>query len=252
MTFSTADAFLGGRLRLHQPRQGDRAGMDAVLLAAACPARPGEAVLELGCGNGAAILCLCARVPGIAATGLERNPQAAALARLNAAGNGVALTVVEGDLGAMPAVLREAVFDHVIANPPYFGPGTRAADPGRAAARQEETPLAAWIDAALRRLRPGGSVTVIARADRLADLLGPLAGRAGEIAVLPVAARAGRAAGRVIVGARKGRRGALRLLAPLVLHAAPAHLRDCEDLTAQAQAVLRDGGALPLVFNQGG
>ena len=43
-----ANGFLGGRLRLWQPARGYRSGADAVMLAAACPARPGERVLELG------------------------------------------------------------------------------------------------------------------------------------------------------------------------------------------------------------
>lgn len=244
------DAFLGGRLLLRQPLAGDRAGMDAVLLAAACPARPGEAVLELGCGSGAAILCLGARVPDLVLTGLERQAEAAALARENADANGIALTVIEGDLAAMPAALRAAAFDHVIANPPYFAAGTPAADRRRSAARHEETPLPTWIDAALRRLRPGGRLTLIQRADRLAEVLAALGTRAGDAAILPVAPRAGRPAGRVIVGARKGSRGPLRLLAPFVLHAQAAHLRDGEDLTPGAQAVLREGAALSPGCNQ--
>ncbi|KAB2877432.1 MAG: methyltransferase, partial [Albidovulum sp.] len=42
----TADAFLGGRLTIAQPRAGYRAAADPVLLAAAVPARAGQAVLE--------------------------------------------------------------------------------------------------------------------------------------------------------------------------------------------------------------
>ena len=77
----THDAFLGGRLRLWQPRQGYRAGMDAVLLSASVPANKGERVLELGCGVGTAILCLGTRVEGVDLTGVERDAAFAALAR---------------------------------------------------------------------------------------------------------------------------------------------------------------------------
>ena len=80
----TEDSLLGGRVRLRQPQVGLRAGHDAVLLAAAVPARPGERVLELGCGSGAAFLCLAARVPDLDIVAVEREPALAALARDNA------------------------------------------------------------------------------------------------------------------------------------------------------------------------
>lgn len=242
----TDDAFLGGRVRLWQPVAGYRAAMDPVLLAAAVPARPGEAVLDLGCGAGAAALCLGARVPGVVLAGLELQADYAALARANAARNGTALEVTEGDVAQMPAVLRARVFDHVLTNPPYYGAtGPAAADAGRDRALREALPLADWIAAGLRRVRPGGRITVIQAADRLGEVLAALSPAAGSVAVLPIAPREGRAARRVIVAARKGGRGALRLLPPFVLHAAPSHAGDGEDFTDAARAVLRDGAALP-------
>ncbi|HRO14206.1 MAG TPA: methyltransferase [Paracoccus sp. (in: a-proteobacteria)] len=241
-----ADAFLGGRLRIAQPARGYRAGADAVMLAASCPARTGQRVLELGCGAGVALLCLGARVPGLALTGLEREPGMAALAQANADANGIAARIVAGDLAGMPAGLRTEGFDQVIANPPFFAAGPRAPEAQRAAARHEETPLEAWIDAALRRLVPGGGLTLIHRAEALDRILIALAGRAGDAAVLPVAARQGREAGRVLIGARKGARGPLRLLPPFVMHENPAHLTDTEDLTAPAQAVLRHAAPIGL------
>lgn len=242
----TQDGFLGGRLRVLQPRRGYRAATDPVLLAAAVAVRPGQAVLELGCGAGVASLCLAARVAGLSLAGLEVQPAYADLARRNAVLNGVALEVIEGDLEAPPAALAGRGFDHVIANPPYYSPaGTGAADPGRDRALREATPLAAWIGFGLRRLRPGGWLTLIQSADRLPELLVALAGRgAGSIAVLPLAPREGRPARRVILRARKGGRGAFRLAAPVVLHEGPAHDGDRESHSALARAVLREGAAL--------
>ncbi len=241
----SCDSFLGGRLRIWQPKQGYRAAMDPVLLAAACPAQPGQSVLELGCGAGVAVLCLAARVPGISLVGVEIQPDYAELARRNAAGNGVALEVTEGDIAHLPAGLRTRSFDHVIANPPYYPThaGTAARDAGRERALREETPLSLWFEVALRRLKPGGWLTMIQSADRLADMLA-LKG-AGSITILPVAPRAGREASRVILRARKGGRAPLRLLAPFILHEGDRHERDGESFAPAAQAVLRAGSGIP-------
>lgn len=248
MTFAeaglTCDALLGGRLRLWQPRAGYRAATDPILLAAAVPARAGEAVLELGCGAGAALLALGLRVPGLNLTGVELQPEYADLARRNAAGNGLAATIHQADLTALPPELRRP-FDRVLMNPPFFDPAAPGAlDAGRDTAQREATPLAAWLEAGLRRLAPGGWLTVIHRAERLPGILAALAGPAGDFAVRPLAPRAGRPAGRVIVQARKGARGPFRLLAPLVLHDGPAHPGDRDHFTAEARAILRDGAPL--------
>ena len=159
---TTEDAFLGGRLVLHQPARGYRAGTDPVLLAAAVPATPGQSVLELGCGVGTAALCLMARVPGLDVTGVELQPDYADLARRNAARNALPLGVVTADLARLPDDLRQRAFDHVIANPPYFDPARSlpARDDGKATAFAGDTPLAVWIDTALRRLAPGGRLVI--------------------------------------------------------------------------------------------
>src|SRR3954471_22182461 len=86
----TDDAVLGGRLRLRQPRRGHRVGHDAILLAAAADAGPGDHVVDLGAGVGAAGLALAVRQPGVNLTLLEVDPELAALASENAVRNGLA------------------------------------------------------------------------------------------------------------------------------------------------------------------
>jgi tRNA1(Val) A37 N6-methylase TrmN6 len=245
----TDDAFLGGALQILQPRDGYRAATDPVLLAAACPARLGDSVLELGCGAGVAILSLGRRVPGLSLSGLERQPAYADLARRNAVRNGIPLEVVEGDLSDMPVALRRS-FDLVIANPPFFpaGSGTSASDPGREAAQREETPLSAWIDAATRRLAPRGWLTLIHEAARLPDILGAIDNRLGSVSVLPLAPRMDRPATRILLRARKGGHAAFRLLAPFVLHDGARHDADRDSFSAQAQAILRRGEAMNSPF----
>ncbi|GAB4286184.1 MAG: methyltransferase [Roseovarius sp.] len=243
----TCDEFLGGRLRILQPAGGYRAGIDPVLLAAGVPARAGQSVLDLGCGVGVATLCLGRRVPGLRLAGLELQPDYADLARRNAVANGIALEVVTGDLTAMPASLRARRFDHVIANPPYFDARRRtaAADPGRETALAGETPLAAWVAQAARRCAPGGHVSMILAAERLPELLEHAARHLGSLELLPLVPRPGGLARRVLLRARKGGRAPLRLHHGWVLHRGTRHETDGDDYTAQTQAILRAGAALP-------
>ena len=243
-TALTRDVFLGGRLAIWQPREGYRAATDPVLLAAAVPARAGQSVLELGCGAGVALLSLGLRVPHLVLNGVERQPVYADLARRNAAENGLQAAITEADLTALPPDLRQG-FDHVLANPPYYRAGSPAArDAGRDQALREETPLAHWVEAGLKRVKPGGHLTMIHLADRLPEILCAVIGKAG-VMVRPLTPRMGREAGRVLVLAKKGGRAPFRLLAPLVLHEGASHLADRDDFSPEARAVLRDGQAIP-------
>lgn len=242
----TCDAYLGARVQLFQPKRGYRAGIDPVLLAASVPAKPGHTVLDLGCGAGAASLCLHARVAGLEITGVERQAQYADLATRNAQENQARMLVVTADLSELPSDLRQQQFTHVIANPPYFpSDGRRAAqDKGREAARGEETTLDTWIDVASKRLAPLGYLHVIQRVERLADLIHAAHFRLGSLEVLPITGRQGRPAHLVILRARKGGRSPFRLHSPLVMHEGDVHQGDAESYTAEIRGILRQG--LPL------
>lgn len=237
---------MGGKLFLSQPKNGYRAGVDPVFLAASVPAKAGDSVLELGCGAGAAILCLATRVAGLALTGVELQADYAALARRNAVDSGLPLRVVEADLARLPFDIRQQSFHHILANPPYFEPGARqsAQDSGRETALAESTPLRVWVEVAAKRLRPKGYLHVIQRSQRLPDLLAAAGGRLGSIEVLPLSAREGRAPEHILFRARKDGRAPFRLHAPVVLHDGPSHMRDADDYSAQISAVLREGAAL--------
>lgn len=222
---------------------GTRAGVDPVLLAATIPAVAGQRVLELGCGVGAAILCLGARVQGLELTGVEREVIYAALAERNGAG---VLDVVTADITRLPLALRQRQFDHVLANPPYWRreASIAAGDPVREAALGEQTPLALWIQIGAKRLAPKGLLHIIHRAERLPDILTALPHDMGGTEVLPIAAREGRTAERVVVRARKSGRADFRLHAPLILHRGDSHV-DGDQYTKPVRDALRTGAALP-------
>lgn len=240
------DAVLGGRVRLRQPKRGYRSAIDPVFLAAAVPAAAGETVLDVGAGVGAAALCLAARLPGVAVTGLELQPGLTRLGEANAGDNGCAgrVRMVVGDLRRPPPELAPASFDHVMTNPPYMRPG-RGRPPAAAAkmaATVETAGLAEWLAFCRRMARPGGSVTVVHRGDRLDDLLGAMDGLGG-LAVFPLWPGPGPEAApakRVLVQGRTASRAPLRLLPGLVLHGADGAFSDA------AQAVLRDAQGLDL------
>src|SRR4051812_29051962 len=140
MTDTTEDRVLDGRVRLRQPARGYRAGLDAALLAAACDARAGQRVLEAGCGAGGALLAAAARRPDAVFVGVERDPDALALAIGNVALNGLdgRVSALEGDVSRPFPRLGLPPFDAVMANPPFFD------DPGAIRGPAAEK-AAAWM-----------------------------------------------------------------------------------------------------------
>jgi tRNA1(Val) A37 N6-methylase TrmN6 len=237
------DLLLAGRLRLRQPRVGYRAGADPALLAAACDAKPGERVLDAGCGVGAALLAAAARRPGASFVGVERDPAALALAKENIALNGLGdrVEAIGGDVAAGFRALGLKPFDAVMANPPFFDDqeAIRGPHPARQGAYLAPEGLAAWIEFMLKAVREGGVISLIHRADRLGDILGLLAAKAGSMRIRPVQPFADAPAKRVLVRALKTGKAPLVLLPALVLHD-----RSEAKHTQAAEAILRGEAAL--------
>jgi len=247
---ASTDDFLGGRISVIQPRRGHRAGSDAVFLAASVPARARERVLDIGAGVGVAGLCLLARVPGIAVTAVEIDAGLSALAVQNAARNGFAerFEIINADVtlpgkALSAAGLEGESYHHLIANPPFHAEGKVRAGPdsARAAAHvMGAEGLAAWVRFFVAMAAPNGLLTLIHRPDCLAELLGLLEGRFGDIAIFPLFSKRGEPATRIIVQAKKGSRAGLSLLPGLLLH------EEDGSYTAEAETVLRGGVALDL------
>ena len=247
---TSEDAVLGGRLVLRQPLRGHRVGHDAILLAAATPARSGEHAVDLGAGVGAAGLALARRVEALAVTLVEIDPALTALGQGNAERNGLAqrvravcLDVAAGAAAFAAAGLKPSFAAAVLMNPPFNAPQRQIASPDRGrrlAHVAAEGTLRQWVRAAEWLLRHQGVMTLIWRADGLHGVLNALADDFGAIAVLPVHPKPGAAAVRVLVRAVKNSRAALSVLPGLLL--ADAQGRPSEE----AQAVLRGGAVLPL------
>jgi tRNA1Val (adenine37-N6)-methyltransferase len=237
----TLDHLLGGRVAYMQPRDGFRAAIDPVLLAAAVPARAGDRVLEGGTGAGAALLCLAARVPDIFGLGVDRDPGLLLLAQANAAANArPELLFAAGDLAASPI---GGEFDHAFANPPYHATdGTPSPSHARdAAKRSSPGQLSVWVEALSRPLRHRGTLTIILPPQLLEAALKAMRdSKAPAECVFPVWPRQGRPARLLLVQGRKHGRAPLTLAPGLVLHAETGAFRPETDL------VLRAGGALRL------
>ena len=227
----TEDTLLGGRVRLRQPRDGFRAAIDTVFLAASVPAKSGQTVLELGMGTGGAALCLCHRIPDLKILGMDINASAIALARENILLNGAGKYVdaVIGDIAEPLPKNFEASFDHVMMNPPFLPENTNhvSPHPGRALATKETTAnFPRWFKFAHDALVHKGYLTVVHRADRLAELIKFLPANFGGVSILPLWPHEGEEAKRVIIQLRKGTRSPTRILPGLSIHNADGTYRD--------------------------
>lgn len=244
----TDDAFLGGRLRLRQPASGHRAGHDAMLLAASTSVRSGQRVVDFGAGVGAAGLAVAQRVRDIELVMVEIDPALASLAGGNAAANGLAAEVLTLDIAAGAADFAAAGLgpdsvDVVLMNPPFNDHARQQSSPDAArsiAHVATPTTLTDWIHAARRILKPGGALTLIWRAEAIAEVLSALDRGFGSVALQPVHGMASAPAIRILVRAIKGGR------APTHIHPA-VMLNDAAGVpNRMAQAVLAGDSVLAL------
>jgi tRNA1(Val) A37 N6-methylase TrmN6 len=246
----TEDAFLGGQLRLRQLKSGHRAGHDAMLLAAATPARSGDRVVDFGAGVGAAGLAVAKRVAGIDLVLVEIDEALAGLARSNAVSNAIAADVIVLDATSGPDMFAAAGLfpdsvDVVLMNPPFNDPVRHRASPDKTrktAHVATAATLESWIHAARRILKSGGVLTLIWRADGLVEVLAALDRGFGSLAILPIHGDARMPAIRVLIRAIKGGK------APTQMHAALMLNEESAVPNKQVQEILAGKGVLPLAM----
>lgn len=239
---------LNKRVALHQAPEGFRTSTDSVLLAAACPARSGEAVLDLGCGVGSAGICVLSRVEGTSLMGVDIQACHVELAEKNAAENGFT-----GRARFSCGDVRETLdlplsYDHVVCNPPYKEAGAHRPSPSasKAAAmghQDDDLTLQSWITCAWEHIKGQGSLTMIHEAGKLDEILhslySPKGGRRfGQVEVFPIFSKDGQAANRVIVRSWKHKKAGSVIHTGIVIHESDG------SYTNEAENVLRHSAPL--------
>ena len=237
---TTTDTLLNGRVILEQPKEGYRAAIDPVFLAAAVPVEMGESVLDVGTGAGAAMLCLAERVKTASILGLEMQRELGLLASKNIRANHHQgrLEVIHGNLLRFPPRISAGSYHHVMANPPYHQPSKNTVSKisSKALANMEsDACLEDWVNFCHLMVRPKGTVTLIYRADRLDMLMALMHGKFGHLVVFPLWPGPGKDAKRILVQGLKNTFGATRLAQGMLIH-------DYENrVTIEADEILRGG-----------
>lgn len=233
--------------------KGDGYGVDAVLLAAfaagetgarglagrcedpaACEKQKRLRIADLGTGCGAVAFILHHKLGGARITGFDIRKEAADRAAKACEMNGLSsdidficadindLCISERghsqEIGQFEYGREAGAFDAVVTNPPYFRrtpnePGAQDPD-GRYIARHETTAeLADFAKAAASLLKDGGSLYMVHRPDRLADIMTDLRAAGIEPKEMQmVVPCAGRAANIVLIHGIRGAGAELRVL----------------------------------------
>lgn len=158
-----------------QSKKGYRFSMDSVLLADFARARPGENILDLGCGSGVVSLLVAARQPECRITGIEIQKELADRARRSVILNGLQgrISIINGDVRRLE-VITAGSYDMVVCNPPFqkAGEGKTSFNEEKLIARHEI--MACFNDfvrAAYRALKRGGRMVVVHKTRRLVEII---------------------------------------------------------------------------------
>ena len=223
-TYYTEDTLFNGRVICMQHRTGYRFSVDAVLLGNFISPKPGDRILDLGCGSGIVSLILAYRWPSVKITGLEIQPDLARLAQKNVTLNNwqERIEIVHGDLRLIRSFIAPESFDWVVSNPPYRKSGTGRVNPGdeQALARHEQAAdLASVIKAANWSVRKRGRCAFIYPVSRGAAVIAGLKNAALEPKkILPIFSYPGSAANLLIVEAVKQGGEEMTLLSPFYIY----------------------------------
>lgn len=227
----TLDVFHRGAFHLVQPAmKGHRSGVDAMILASSVPNGFKGRLADLGSGAGAAGLAVAARCKDASVTLIERSGFMLDFAHKSVnhplnAGLRERVDILEADVSLTgkaraSAGLIDNSFDTVIMNPPFNEASDRSTpDPVKAEAHvMHEGMFDQWLRTASAILRPGGSVSIIARPGSIAPILEALDRRFGGLKIIPILPRPDAAAIRIVITGVRGSRAGLSLMPALTLH----------------------------------
>ena len=240
----TKDSFLGGGIRIWQPKKGYRAGIDPILLAASVNVSAGQKVLDLGCGVGTASFAIGYRVKNVELYGIEIQKVFADLADLNSKENGIELQVECSNISNLSSNITSKNFDHVIANPPYFDrkSSVRGINLSKEKSFGDTLPISEWLKVAAKRAKPKGFVHFIVRSDRLMEIFTNMPNSLGSLVITPVISRKNENAKLTILHAKKNGRAGFIISSPIVLH--PLESDSREKYVPEVEKVLRNGASL--------
>ena len=240
----TKDSFLGGGIKIWQPKKGYRAGIDPILLAASVNVSAGQKVLDLGCGVGTASFAIGYRVKNVELYGIEIQKVFADLADLNSKENGIEFQVECSNISNLSSNITSKNFDHVIANPPYFDrkSSVRGINLSKEKSFGDTRPISEWLKVAAKRAKPKGFVHFIVRSDRLMEIFTNMPNSLGSLVITPVISRKNENAKLTILHAKKNGRAGFIISSPIVLHPLKSDSR--EKYVPEVDKVLRNGASL--------
>ncbi len=165
--------------KLKQSNEFLKLGTDSMLLSHFAKIHKNDNVCDLGCGNGAISILLCARYKNITVTGIEILPGSYALSEENVVLNNLSdrMQVINGDIVKIEEYLKPESFDVVVSNPPYLkrDGGLHTENPNLLAARMEiDSTIDDICRAAAYLLKYQGSFSIVYRPERLGALISAL------------------------------------------------------------------------------
>ena len=240
----TKDNFLGGGIRIWQPKKGYRAGIDPILLAASVNASEGQKVLDLGCGVGTASFAIGYRVKNVELYGVEIQKIFVDLGNLNSKENGIEFKIECCNISSLSSNITSKSFDHVIANPPYFDrkSSVEGINLSKEKSFGDTCPISEWLKVAAKRTKPKGFVHFIVRTDRLPEIFRNMPNSLGSLVITPVISRKNEHAKLTILHAKKNGRGGFIISPPIILH--PLNSEPSKKYNLKVDKVLRNGASL--------